>query len=159
MTKVYNRKDSIKHFVAVYGSLRLGMVNEPINNRAGAVWQCQGKTVNNHDLYEYGGRYFPCVSLKHNNAEKQIVVDVFEVNETGLEGNYDVLEGYPSFYNRTQIPIQMADGQILSAWIYHIDDEQEILVESGDWVEYKTRNNKEGLNGNINTESTTYNTP
>ncbi|MCS5736871.1 gamma-glutamylcyclotransferase family protein, partial [Herbiconiux daphne] len=59
---------------------------------------------------------------------------------TGLKGSYDALEGYPSFYNRTQIPVVLDDGRELDAWIYHIDEEQKEGVAHGDWVKYLEEN-------------------
>lgn len=122
--------------VAVYGSLRSGMQNFHVNNRAGAALVGKGTTVDNHDLFRYAGCYFPSVSLAHSESGKPVVVEVFSTDEAGLTGPYDALEGYPNFYNRTQIPVKLDDGSEVMAWIYHIDEEQSDRVESGDWVEY-----------------------
>ena len=125
-----------KVYVACYGSLRIGMQNEPVNYSAGATHVGQGVTCDNIDLFRYRGAYFPSVSLKHSANQKPVVVDVFETDMAGLTGPYDRLEGYPDFYNRTEIDVCMGDGRKITCWVYHIDDEQEELVESGDWVEY-----------------------
>lgn len=137
MSKVFAKAGNV--FIATYGSLRLGMENFRVNASGNGVHVGTGKTENNIDLYQYGGAYFPSVSLAHNSNGKQVVVDVFEAPEgdDGLEGAYDMLEGYPSFYNRTIIPIVMDNGDTLDAWIYHIDEEQSVLVESGDWCSHK----------------------
>lgn len=127
---------SDKVLVAVYGSLRSGMQNYVVNENAGATLVGKGVTIDNYDLHRYAGCYFPSVSLTHSNAGKPVVVEVFETTESGLTGPYDRLEGYPSFYNRTQIPVKLDNGDEVEAWIYHIDEEQPDLVESGDWVKH-----------------------
>lgn len=127
-----------KVYVACYGSLRIGMQNEPVNYSAGAVHVGQGITCKNFDLFRYRGAYFPSVSLAHSDNQKPVVVDVFETDMDGLTGPYDRLEGFPDFYNRTEIDVCMDDGRKITAWIYHINDKQEELVASGDWVKYNT---------------------
>ena len=127
-----------KHLVAVYGSLRLGMSNASVNDRAEATFLGKGNTKEDFNLYQYGGGYFPCVSLAHSSNKTPVVVDVFEVSQDGLEGPYDALEGYPGFYNRTEIIVKMYNDDLVKAWIYHIDEKQEVLVTSGDWVDWKT---------------------
>lgn len=127
-----------KTFIATYGSLRRKMQNFRVNASGNGEFVGKGKTLDNYDLYRYGGAYFPSVSLVHNVSNKQVVVDVFEAPEgrSGLEGSYDSLEGYPNFYNRTQIVVELDDGCQLLAWIYHIDEEQSDRIESGDWCEH-----------------------
>ena len=125
-----------KTFVAVYGSLRTGMSNYGVNLRAGAELVGKGRTVEDYDLHRYAGCYFPSVSLTHSDSEKPVVVEVFETTQAGLTGPYDGLEGYPNFYNRTVVPVVLDDGREVDAWIYHIDEKQTDVVDSGDWVEY-----------------------
>lgn len=125
-----------KTFVAVYGSLRTGMSNYGVNLRAGAELVGKGRTVDNYDLHRYAGCYFPSVSLTHSDSEMPVVVEVFETTDAGLTGPYDSLEGYPSFYNRTVVPVVLDDGREVDAWIYHIDEKQKDVVSSGDWVTY-----------------------
>lgn len=132
-------------FIATYGSLRLGMENFRVNARGEGVHVGTGKTVDKFNLYAYASSYFPSVSLVHNDNDKQVVVDVFEAPISGMEGAYDALEGFyekdspQNFYNRSIIEIELDNGDRLDAWIYHIDEEQPTLVESGDWVEYKRK--------------------
>lgn len=140
--------------IATYGSLRVGMQNFGINTAAGATLVGCGETVDNFDLFRYGGAYFPSVSLAHSKSNKPVVVDVFETTQEGLEGPYDMLEGHSpdrddNFYNRTLVKIQMDSGEVLDAWIYHIDEEQPERVESGDWCLYNDHDyykNKEEQN-------------
>lgn len=125
-----------KVYIATYGSLRLDMQNFHVNNRGGGQYIGTGKTEQNYDLFRYGGSYFPSVSLTHSENNKPVVVDVFEAPVSGLTGAYDGLEGYPHFYNRTQIPVILEDGHRVEAWIYHIDEKQPTPVVTGDWCEY-----------------------
>lgn len=129
-------------FIATYGSLRRGMQNFRVNANGNGVYVGTGKSDDNINLYRYGGSYFPSISLKHDSNGTPVVLDVFEAPEgrTGLQGSYDMLEGYPSFYNRTQIPVTLDNGDTLSAWVYHIDEEQSELVESGDWCTHNIPN-------------------
>jgi gamma-glutamylcyclotransferase (GGCT)/AIG2-like uncharacterized protein YtfP len=115
------------------------MENECVNERAKAEYMGEGKTDKNFNLYQYGNGYFPCVSLEHTDNATPVVVDVFQVTQDGLEGPYDALEGYPGFYNRTKILVKMYNDDLVEAWIYHIDEAQPNVVESGDWVEFKTK--------------------
>ena len=129
-------------YVATYGSLRRGQANYLVNDRAGAKSIGEGWTEDNFDLFRYGGSYFSSISLAHSNNNKPVRVEVFATDKAGLEGPYDRLEGYnkrspeDSFYQRTQIAVKMDSGETVIAWIYHIDEEQDVLVESGDWSEY-----------------------
>lgn len=127
-------------FVAVYGSLRSGMENEGVNHRAGAISLGEGFTKNKYLLSQYGRAYFPVVSLTEEKTPLRI--EVWKTNELGLTRHYDALEGYPSFYNRTQIPVVLDTGEEINAWIYHIDDKRQhgVEVESGDWKVFKNVN-------------------
>lgn len=133
---------SDKVLVATYGSLRTGQHNFAINLRAGAESKGEGWTDNNYNLYRYGGAYFPSVSLVNTDNNTKVRVEVFETDQAGLEGPYDSLEGHRgndneyTFYKRTKIPVTLDSGETVEAWIYHIDEPQEELVESGDWTEY-----------------------
>ena len=138
-------------FVATYGSLRRNMQNYRVNERAGGKFVGKGSTADNVDLFRFGGSYFPSVSLAHSESGKPVVVDVFETTVGGLTGPYDMLEGYSEcehsrFYNRSEVVINMDEGEPIRAWIYHIDDEQPERVESGDWCLHNDSNYYEILN-------------
>ncbi|MFW3388518.1 UNVERIFIED_CONTAM: gamma-glutamylcyclotransferase family protein, partial [Kocuria sp. CPCC 205274] len=126
-------------FIATYGSLRRSMENASVNLRGNGEFIGKGKTDDNYDLFKYGGGYFPSVSLQHNASGVPVVVDIYEAPEghTGLTGSYDALEGYPDFYNRTEVPITLDNGDKLTAWIYHIDEVTGDRVEHGDWCLFK----------------------
>lgn len=136
-----------KVLVATYGSLRRRMGNFGVNGRAGGEYSFTGLTKECYNLYEYGGGGFPSVSLKHNSSGTQVVVDVFETTVEGLKGPYDSLEGYPYFYNRTELQIIKPDGTEVTAWMYHIDNEQRVPVPHGDWCVHKHGANYYADNG------------
>jgi gamma-glutamylcyclotransferase (GGCT)/AIG2-like uncharacterized protein YtfP len=135
-TTLYQGNANAKRMVAVYGSLRVGEGNDPVNERAGARYLGQGKTCENYNLYEHGGKGYPHVSMAHNDSGTPVVVDVFEITQAALTSDYDGLEGYPTFYNRTEITVDMYNGDIAEAWMYHIDEDWENPVRSGDWAEH-----------------------
>ncbi|MFW3388241.1 UNVERIFIED_CONTAM: gamma-glutamylcyclotransferase family protein, partial [Kocuria sp. CPCC 205274] len=121
-----------KCFVATYGSLRRGMHNTRVNQMAGGELVGLGNTDRPYNLYDLGS--FPSISLVHTDQETPVRVEVYETNiEGGLEGPYDRLEGYPHFYNRTEVPVTLDNGDTLTAWIYHIDEDARRPVEGGDW--------------------------
>ena len=131
--------------VVTYGSLRTGMQNFRVNERAGGVSIGEGFTEQPALLSRYGGAYFPVVSLDPEHAKGKIRVEVFETTQDGLEGPYDSLEGYPNFYNRTKIPVILDSGETVEGWIYHIDDLgcHGETVESCDWKNFHLNNGRE----------------
>lgn len=124
--------------VATYGSLRTGQANFHVNDRAGGKSIGEGWTDEKYNLYRYNGAYFPSVSLEHNSHDSKVRVEVFETTQSGLNGPYDSLEGYPSFYDRHQVPITLDSGEQVMAWIYHIDRDlgEDNAVVHGDWVKH-----------------------
>jgi gamma-glutamylcyclotransferase (GGCT)/AIG2-like uncharacterized protein YtfP len=132
-------------FIAVYGSLRRGMGNEDVNKDGDGVFYFSGETWDNHDIFEHGTwGSFPSVSLKHSDSAKPVQVELFRAPRSGLLGAYDSLEGHDpdsedgGFYNRSLVPIRIHEtGDLVEAWIYHIDHVTGLRVESGDWVKHK----------------------
>lgn len=133
-------------FISTYGSLRRGMHNWPVNGMGNGKLVGLGKTDNNYNLYDLGS--FPSVSLAHDSHGTQVVVEVYEApaDHTGMTGAYDRLEGYPNFYNRTEIPVTLDNGDTLTAWIYHIDEEGHRPVEGGDWCLHRSATYYDAIN-------------
>ncbi len=130
--------------VAVYGSLRQGLGNHRVIGMANGELVDTGKTVENYNMYSLGA--FPSVSLAHSSHGTQLVVEVYRTDEEGLTGPLDGLEGYPHFYNRTQVDVVLDDsGEVVSAWVYHIDEIKNEPVLDGDWFKYKTFWNGKGV--------------
>lgn len=119
--------------VAVYGSLRSGMGNHRL--LAHIADFAEGETVSEFKMYSLGG--FPAIVAQRGS---KIKVEVYEVDDDTF-ARLDMLEGYPSFYNRQQVDILLEDGTIDNAWIYFIEDDSHYVshevVEDGDWVNYR----------------------
>jgi gamma-glutamylcyclotransferase (GGCT)/AIG2-like uncharacterized protein YtfP len=110
--------------VAVYGSLRQGLGNHRVIGMANGELVDTGKTVDNYNMYSLGA--FPSVSLQHSSHGVPLVVEVYRTDEAGLTGPLDGLEGYPHFYNRTQVDVVLDNsGEVVKAWVYHIDEQKD----------------------------------
>lgn len=121
------------NLVAVYGSLRKGLGNHGVLGDSEYMFN----GVTKGTMYDYSGGGFPAVTLR---GDTSLVVEVYRVPDEDTADRLDWLEGYPNFYNRTQVDITDADGTfICEAWLYHIEDDMSHLplVEGGDWKEYK----------------------
>ena len=118
-------------FVSVYGTLRKGWGNHRVMEMANGELVGEGTTVENYNMYNLGG--IPAVSLAHTSNETPVKVEVYEVGIEGLTGPLDGLEGYPNFYNRTLVPVDVVGVGIVDCWIYHIDREYDKVVKTGDW--------------------------
>lgn len=143
--------------VATYGSLRRGMSNFGVNARGNGVFGATGLSTVKIPLYQYGGGYFPSISLNPEHVvlgTSKVVVDIFLSDEQGLTGAYDSLEGYNhrdpenGFYNRTEVEFELTSdlevdgttvsaGTVVTAWVYHIDEVQPNPVFHGDWCIFK----------------------
>lgn len=123
-----------KVLVAVYGTLRTGEGNHRCMVRAEGKSLGLGKTVENYNLYNLGA--FPKVSLTRNDHNVPVVVEVFETDTRGLTGPLDALEGYPAFYDRTEVDVTLDSGETVKAWIYHIENNSGLTypIMNGDWV-------------------------
>jgi len=124
-----------KTLVAVYGSLRKGLYNHGVieDEQTAFVGETE---LRGFEMRDYGS--FPYVH--HGNGK--IKVEIYLVTEEKLKEDLDMLEGYPSFYNREQVYTKYG-----KAWIYFIDKENHDIynkVKDGDWKEYI--NNKQGGN-------------
>lgn len=140
-----------KVFVATYGSLRREMENFRVNGNAGGEFLSTATSVKKIPLYRFNNAYFPSISLSPSHVKEStpvLHVDIFTCEEQGLTGPYDCLEGYPDFYNRSvedfvlNKDCKVGDtsyyaGDVIQAWVYHIDEEMDEPVESGDWCVYQ----------------------
>lgn len=111
--------------VAVYGSLRKTLGNHRLLEDAQFIGTDR---ISGFRMYSYGA--FPYIRPS-DQTDYTILIEVYDVTDEEF-ARLDRLEGYPSFYNRKQVPTQFGD-----AWIYFIDeDSQSPEVTSGDWLEY-----------------------
>ena len=77
---------------------------------------------------------YPIVSI--NPTDKThctpITVEVYEVKSLTT---LDMLERYPTLYQRSKIIVKTLSGIEVEAWLYHSDDYQQLpVVESGNWL-------------------------
>ena len=113
--------------VFVYGSLKHGFGNHPLLEDS----QCinDGAELNGkYAMVSYGA--FPAVYTDGGLPDGKITGEVYVVDQDTLD-SLDILEGHPSFYERSKRKI---DGQ--NVWVYLLPkDEAEMLpaVESGTW--------------------------
>lgn len=121
--------------VAVYGSLRDGMGNHGLMK--GSDFMGKGLLQEGSTMFSNGG--FPILSFAVAKSEP-ILAELYDVANQRDMAMLDRLEGYPTWYNRTQKEFLMEDGRTMTAWIYHQDQdftERLPVVESGDWVKYR----------------------
>lgn len=94
-----------------------------------------GEDAINGQLYDLGS--FPGVQLPEGvlpefDPDKPYVVgEVYQIKGHGVVGEIDNYEGYPSLYNRMQVPT--ANGR--RAWVYVFNGRVDPgrLIASGDW--------------------------
>lgn len=124
-------EDPVLINVAVYGSLREGLGNHRLlqeaikEGHARKTRDCRRAV--NAKMYSLGA--FP--ALHPSTDTHPITFECYRVNKEALS-RLDALEGYPGFYDRTQI---MLDDEL--HWIYfHHTQPSDTVVTSGDWVRY-----------------------
>lgn len=125
-----------KHLIAVYGTLRVGQSNNRLI--ANGTYKGQFQTDPIFTLYCLGA--FPAL-LEDGNTS--ITMDVYAVDDVILK-NVDSLEGYhgeDSSYNHyDRITIKTPFGDAYT-YVYDMKPVGGRLVESGNWVEYKSIKN------------------
>lgn len=111
--------------VAVYGTLRKGMGNHHLLRSAEFLGVQQTEPV--WTMYASG---FPVIV----DGDSSIKIEVYNITKKNLK-TLDILEGYPSMYNRKKIKTDWGD-----AWIYFMKKSELWrnlqLVESGDFVDW-----------------------
>src|SRR5690554_8044142 len=119
-----------KNYVLVYGTLRKGGYNHGLMGEAEILANLK---LTGFSMVSLGS--YPAVYM-NNQADKAIHAELYLVDETTF-ARLDQLEGYPDFYNRSQIEVKLANGQPIKAWIYHMSQEElsdKEPVEEGDWL-------------------------
>jgi gamma-glutamylcyclotransferase (GGCT)/AIG2-like uncharacterized protein YtfP len=103
--------------VFVYGTLKSGNTTRGMQYFEGAEFLGDAVTSDNlFDIVDLGS--FPAVT----QGKFKIKGEVYEVDEE--TGEYlDAIEGYPNFYNRKVISVNVASAKI-QAWVYFIDKVQ-----------------------------------
>ena len=110
--------------VAVYGSLRKGLHNHGLLQDSDYLGL--DKLQGEYTMLDLGS--FPGLLLE---GSTDITVEVYDIDDTTFQ-SLDWLEGYPSFYNRTEVETLYG-----TAWVYYLndDDYSNTAVPSGDWTD------------------------
>lgn len=115
--------------VAVYGTLKQGHGNHRLLSSAELLGS--GHTEEDMLMVSCGG--FPAVHFEATHEEScPITVEVYNVDESTMQ-DLDWLEGYPNFYDRSQIEV-VVGGDIKVAWMYHFNGQpSRPVVKGGNW--------------------------
>jgi gamma-glutamylcyclotransferase (GGCT)/AIG2-like uncharacterized protein YtfP len=117
--------------VAVYGTLKSGFHNNYLLD--GMHYIGKFKSCKPAVMYSRGG--FPILSLESTDVATPITVEIYEVTEECLHNRLDRLEGFPDWYNRSEVMFHndtMAGP--VKAWIYHQDGTHNLpVVNNGNW--------------------------
>lgn len=129
-----NKTKNKKYLVACYGSLRKTMSNYQYH-LSGSEYKGTFSTEPEYTLHSL--QWYPGLKLNGNTS---VVMEVYEVDEDTLK-RLNQLEGYnpekkSTFYDR--IKINTPWGKAFT-YIYVNELPKESIVESGDWVLYKTK--------------------
>lgn len=110
--------------VFVYGSLKRGFHNHGLLNNPESEFIGECDTPPEFTMYDLGS--FPAIVPE---GETPIQGEVFRVSGR-VFGNLDMLEGFPSFYNRKLINTPYGE-----AWVYFIPEATRMskVVASGVW--------------------------
>ena len=115
----------MSEYVFVYGTLKRGHGNSVLLNEAEFVQKAMTQPM--YTMRNLG--FFPGVQ---EGGETSIVGEVYKVSDAELE-RLDRLEGYPSFYNRIQIPLPSLE---VTPWMYVLPVtgyEESAPIGSGIW--------------------------
>ena len=105
--------------IFVYGTLKKGFGNNRILDNETFVGR---DTITGWNMIDLGP--FPAIVA----GTKHIIGEVWEVNSLQ---ELDLLEGFPSFYDRVQV-----DTIHGNAWVYVMDDNtmNDTIIETGEWI-------------------------
>ena len=113
--------------VAVYGTLKQGHGNHRLLSQS----QFMGhETLYGWEMHSLGF----CPAIVYSTPDSKVWTEVYKVDEDTFR-RLDMLEGYPSFYNRKLVTTQYGE-----AWVYFFDSARDIsnfgedsIVENGVW--------------------------
>lgn len=121
--------------VAVYGSLLSGFGNHRLLEQSNFLGQSE---ITGFEMYSLGG--FPVICPVENKSVVQ--AEIYQVDDTTM-ARLDRLEGYPNFYNRQEVSVQVA-GKVESAWVYFMSNPPNYAqdkIETGSWRDYRNVSN------------------
>ncbi len=113
--------------VFVYGSLKKEYSNHTVLGNAKLLGK--GITKCKYTMVSLGG--FPGILLLKETST--IKGEVYKVGELG---NLDRLEGYPTFYNRVKVNVELEKTDV-SAWMYYLTNgegyKEATIIKEGEW--------------------------
>ncbi len=122
-------KPPSEHKVFVYGTL---LSNECNCNRA--------PRARRQNAWARGTLYDPGYGFPAfvNAGSTRVVGEVLTVDDDAFR-SMDRLEGYPNFYRREQIQVNLVGGGRVLAWVYILNrlPEDATVIEGGDWRAYR----------------------
>lgn len=132
--------------VFVYGSLKKGLHNHSVLGNS--TLKGKGDTLEKFTMVSLGS--FPGI---HKDIKTSVIVgEVYEVTDD-VARDLDMLEGYPSFYDREDTVINLFNGECVTAIMYYLADpkvNKGTPIPSGIWAEeeyassfFSNRSNKE----------------
>ncbi|GLR63561.1 gamma-glutamylcyclotransferase family protein [Marinospirillum insulare] len=119
-----------ENYVLVYGTLRKGGSNHSLMQEAHFITEA---TLSDFTMVSLGG--YPAV-YKDKAAKNDILAELYSVDNLTFS-DLDELEGYPDYYQRSQVEISLAKEQKIKAWIYHQSKDELASyeqIEGGDWI-------------------------
>lgn len=116
----------MSHLVFVYGSLKAGYHNH--NTLANSPLISTGTTEPNYQMISFGS--FPALI----EGDKAYEGEIYEVDNNTLQ-QLDYLEGYPDFYNRSQVDIELPNGDVQKCWVYVLANPGEYPINNGSYVD------------------------
>lgn len=125
--------------VFVYGTLMRGFYNHGVMKASRGQFITNVITERNYDLISLGA--YP--GMIFNPKDKNFIIkgELYDVPELH---NLDRLEGYPSLYDRHQIPVIIThkpDFAKVNAWAY--------FIRTPDFQQFNSENRGVGLSGNV----------
>lgn len=112
-------EDKGKVRVFVYGTLKMGQVNNPLMSKSKADFLGYDTITGNFKLYDMGG----CPALTHaevDNNQTSIKGQIFVVDNEGL-ASLDLFEGHPNFYIREKLVTDRLEKRV---WVYFMDHKE-----------------------------------
>lgn len=119
----------MKHTLFVYGTLKRGFHNHVcLGDNATYLGEA---VLQGYQMFHLGG--FPAIA----KGEGEVIGEVYEIDDASFK-RCDRLEGYPSFYNRSQVEViydnDAGEEREMTAWVYHFDKAPKSrLIKDGIW--------------------------
>ena len=130
-------------FIFVYGTLRKHSAN-PMHNVLAQNCEYLSDAYMQGKLYEVRG--YPGV-IESANEKDKVIGEVYQIKNNGYERVLSVLDTYegctaafpaPNEYIRKKLPVSLATGRTVSAWVYLFNHDVTNLqqIESGDYLTF-----------------------